>query len=143
MVLWQKISFGMVTFALAVIAGVTVSNFSLSGAGECRNQIISESNAPGDAMKYVVFQRDCGATTGFSTQVSLIKVGETLKNEVGNAFIADTNHDEAPSGAGGGSEVRIKWVSDTHIEIHHHQFTRVFRAERAVDGVQVDYETFK
>ncbi len=142
MALWKKIGFGfgVLTFALTVIAVVGVSNFSLSG--ECRNEIISESNAPGNAMKYVVFQRDCGATTGFSTQVSLIKVGETLKNEGGNIFIADTNHDEAPSGAGGGPEVRIKWVSDTQLQIRHHQLVRIFRSERAIDGVLIDYETF-
>jgi len=132
--------FVLVTFAMAIIAIVAISDFSLSG--ECRNETVSESNAPGNAVKYVVFQRDCGATTGYSTQVSLIKVGETLKNEGGNIFIADTNHVEAPSGAGGGPEVRIKWVSDTHLQIHHHQLARVFRAERAVDGVQIDYETF-
>ncbi len=140
MAFWKKIGFGMVTFTLGIIAVVAISDFSLSG--ECRNETVSELNAPGNAVKYVVFQRNCGATTGFSTQVSLIKVGETLKNEGGNIFIADTNHDRAPSGVGGGPEVRIKWVSDTHLQIHHHQLARVFLAERTIDGMRIDYETF-
>ena len=140
MALWKKIGFGMVAFALAIFAVVAISDFSLSG--ECRNEIVSELNAPGNTVKYVVFQRDCAATTGFSTQVSLIKVGEALKNESGNIFIADTNHDKAPSGVGGGPEVRIEWVSNTHLHIHHHQMARVFLAERTSDGVRIDYETF-
>ncbi len=140
MALLKTIGFGMVTFALAIFVFVTISDFSLSG--ECRNEILSELNAPGNAVKYVVFQRDCGETTGFSTQVSLIKVGETLKNESGNIFIADTNHHKAPTGVGGGPEVRIKWVSDTHLQIRHHQMVRAFLAERNNNGVRIDYETF-
>jgi hypothetical protein len=32
-------------------------------------------------LNIVVFQRDCGATTGFSTQVSIIEIGEELPNQ--------------------------------------------------------------
>ncbi len=137
---WKKIGFGTAAFALAAVAVVAISNFSLFG--ECQNEIISQSNSPGNAVKYVVFQRGCGATTGFSTQVSLIKVGETLKNESGNMFVADTNHGAAPSSEYGGPEVRLEWFSDTHLQIRHHQLARIFRSERAVNGVQIDYETF-
>lgn len=130
----------MVAFALGMVAVVAISDFSVSG--ECRNESVSELNAPGNAVKFVVFQRDCGVTTGFSTQVSLLKVGETLKNEGGNIFIADTNHGRAPSGVGGGPEVRIKWVSDRHLQIHHHQSVRIFLAEENIGGVRIDYATF-
>lgn len=140
MALWKKIGLGMVAFALGMVAVVAISDFSVSG--ECRNESVSELNAPGNAVKFVVFQRNCGVTTGFSTQVSLLKVGETLKNEVGNIFIADTNHGRAPSGVGGGPEVRIKWVSDTHLQIHHHQLVRIFLAEKNIGGVRIDYATF-
>ncbi len=140
MALWKKIGLGMVALALGMVAVVAISDFSVSG--ECRNESVSELNAPGNAVKFVVFERDCGVTTGFSTQVSLLKVGETLKNEGGNIFIADTNHGRAPSGVGGGPEVRIKWVSDTHLQIHHHQFARVFLAEKTIGGVRIDYATF-
>jgi hypothetical protein len=37
----------------------------------CGNYVVAEKISPDGRRKVVVFQRDCGATTGFSTQVSL------------------------------------------------------------------------
>ena len=40
-------------------------------ANMCGNEILGEFASPDRKKKVVVFQRDCGATTGFSTQASL------------------------------------------------------------------------
>jgi hypothetical protein len=64
----------------------------------CGNQILSESSSPDRTYRVVVFRRDCGATTGFSTQVSVLKAMQALPNESGNLFIADTDRGEAPIG---------------------------------------------
>lgn len=54
----------------------------------CGNEVIRRLDAPDGKHSAVLFQRDCGATTGFSTQISILDVGEDPSGG-GNAFIAD------------------------------------------------------
>jgi len=74
----------------------------------CGNQVLAETPSPGGRFKAVVLQHDGGATTGFSTQVSLIPSGDKVVTRSGNAFVADTNRGEAPSGPGGGLVVEVE-----------------------------------
>jgi hypothetical protein len=52
--------------------------------------------------------RSCGATTGFSTQASLLKSDQALPTMAGNLYIADNNHGVAPAGPGAPIEDRIR-----------------------------------
>ena len=55
-----------------------------------KNILIKEILSPVGENKVVIFQRDVGATTGFSVQVSVLKSNQDLKNsEKGNIFILD------------------------------------------------------
>lgn len=53
--------------------------------------------SPDGQREAVMFQRDCGATTGYSTQISVLDHGETQVGG-GNAFRADDNHGVAAVG---------------------------------------------
>ncbi|NOR57306.1 MAG: hypothetical protein GQ474_02160 [Sulfurimonas sp.] len=53
----------------------------------CANKIHSELLSPNKSIKAVIFQRDCGATTGFSTHISILDSKQTLENDSGNIFI--------------------------------------------------------
>jgi hypothetical protein len=64
----------------------------------CGNDTMAEFLSPDASAKLVVFQRDCGATTVFRTQASLLKPGMHLSDSSGNVFVADTDHGLAPSG---------------------------------------------
>ena len=105
----------------------------------CRNEVLTEVLAPDGEHKVIVFQRDCGATTGFSTQLSLFRANEQLDNDSGNIFIADTNHGEAPSGPGGGPAVSVSWLNSDAVEVLHHPKARVFLASPKASGVSVSY----
>jgi hypothetical protein len=59
---------------------------------QCENELVGEHTSPDGQYKAVLFVRDCGATTGFNTQVSLLRSNQHLKNGSGNLFIADTDH---------------------------------------------------
>lgn len=56
----------------------------------CNNYLVAETASPNKdkKQKAILFTRDCGATTSFSTQISLLEDGEPLANEEGNIFIA-------------------------------------------------------
>lgn len=109
----------------------------------CGNEILSEFVSPDNSKKVVVFQRDCGATTAFSTQASLLAITEKLPDEGGNVFSADTNHGAAPSGPGGGPELRVRWEDRNGLILGHHKAARIFKATQRIDRVEVRYETFK
>jgi hypothetical protein len=68
-------------------------SLSLTACGSlCGNGIISEASSPGATKRAVVFESSCGATTGFSTHVSVMNAGEALPDSAGNVFDADTDH---------------------------------------------------
>lgn len=128
--------------ALLAVVGIPVLVLALllSGTDDfCGNSPLLEVPSPSGDWKVVVFERNCGATTGFSTQVSVIKAGTSLPNEGGNLFVADTNHNAAPSGPGGGPAVRVTWVAPSNIRIEHHPLARLIKAQPSYSGIRIDY----
>lgn len=140
MKLWKKIFIGIFALILLCIGGLYIFAQSLSDL--CGNVVLAEYPSPNKKLKAVIFQRDCGATTGFSTQVSILQSTSALENEGGNIFVADTNHGAAPADQGGGPEVYVNWLSDTHLQIQHHKAVRTFRADTKSEGVKIEYLTF-
>ncbi len=61
-------------FAAAIPAVLSMAEvgawFAVSAPGLCGNDVLSENISPSGHWKAVVSERSCGATTGFSTQVS-------------------------------------------------------------------------
>ena len=121
--------------SLVTILTLFIYTIQIAFDGMCGNKFLSETSSPDRIYRVVVFQRDCGATTGFSTQVSVLKAGERLPNQSGNLFIADTDRGKAPSGMGGGPEVRLSWTGLRSVRLIHHKNTRVFLANLRVAEV--------
>lgn len=121
---------------LAIIASLLMSSLSL---GMCANQVIKEVVSPDGKRKVVLFRRDCGATTDFSTQASVLTVGTSLPNDGGNVFSADSNHGRAPSGRGGGPALAVSWVGPNELVIEHAAAARVFKAEPSIGETRVRF----
>src|SRR2546426_4077176 len=79
----------------------------------CGNQVLHENLSPDKRSKAIVFQRDCGATTGLSTQVSIVPSWRKHPYGCGNVLVADTNGGDAPSGPAGGPVICLEWISST------------------------------
>lgn len=107
----------------------------------CGNSLLFEAPSPTGDVKALVFERSCGATTDFSTQVSLVEAKSTLPNEGGNVFIGDTDHLRAPSGPGGGPKVKVTWVGPAALRIEYHPLVRVIFRNESVGGVDIQYIT--
>jgi hypothetical protein len=102
----------------------------LAGCGdpECRNEIREEVVSPDGTTKVVIFSRDCGATTGFNCQGSILPAGDPLPNDDGgNAFIFDT----------GGA--KATWTDSTTLAVSVEGSARAFKREVAVRGIKLDY----
>jgi hypothetical protein len=84
----------------------------------------------------VVFTRDCGATTDFSTHASVLSASASLPDDAGNAFIVDSNHGRAPRG------LEVTWRDARKVELYRHADARVFKSESSVKGIKILYTTW-
>jgi len=126
--------------ALLLLAAAGLYGLSRLFGDLCGNTIVAEALSPDQRHKAVVFQRDCGAATGFSTQVSLMAAKDALPDESGNVFTADSNRGAVPISAAGGPVVQVRWASGRALVITHHAGARVFKQKNSVSGVAVAYE---
>jgi hypothetical protein len=99
------------------------------------NREVASLPSPDGRHRAVLFERSCGATTGFSTQVSILRTGERLKDG-GNAFIANGRGEPAPWG---GPWADVRWRSDGRLVIRHDPTASIYKAAKEVDGVHVAF----
>ena len=107
----------------------------------CSNTISARVISPDRKLDAVVFERDCGATTGFSTQVSVVRTGAQPSGS-GNAFVADDNHHRAPAPAIGGPLVELRWAGPNRLIVRYDHRDRLFLNASAVAGAKIAYEPY-
>ncbi len=92
----------------------------------CGNEIVHKKTSPkGDKVAYI-FQRDCGATTGISYQLSLIDVDEKLHNKSGNAFVSD-------------DEFQVKWVNNKILRVYYNESVETYEMDKRVGWTKIEY----
>ena len=131
-ILGSVVALGGVVLAPAVVIDLASSDL-------CGNEQLAEYRSPDGTMKVVVFERDCGATTDFSTQASLLLATRDLPAESGNLFIADTNHGAAPAGSGGGPTLGVRWEGPHGLVLEYNGQARIFKAEKNLSSVFIRY----
>lgn len=105
----------------------------------CQNTVASSRPSPDGALVAVLFQRDCGATTGFSTQISILQPDDKPTGG-GNAFIADDDHGAARVGSWEGSWAEASWLAPDHLLIRYAPKSRLFKRIDSVSGVKITYQ---
>ncbi|WP_158875183.1 hypothetical protein [Antarcticirhabdus aurantiaca] len=86
-----------------------------------------------------MFERDCGATTGSSAQVSVVDPGE-IPEYVGNAFRSDGDAGHAGTKARSSSAVEAQWLSSGALVVRYASALRIFSKEPDVHGVRITYQ---
>ena len=130
MKLWVKITISVVGVACAVPL-LVIAAFLYTAGDMCGNYPHKEYFSPNKKYKAVVFQRDCGATTGFSTQISIIKASESLINESGNIYIIKGHPEKvAPS---------LIWRSNSELQINRPLSGKEFHAVSKWGWLKVTY----
>jgi hypothetical protein len=123
----------LATFTLAV------SFLLLSGCHDlCVNDVLSESLSPDGSKRAVLFLRDCGATTDFSWQISILGSKETLTNGAGNVIVLDNDH-----GAVHEMKVEVEWKGSDNLIVSYPDRARIFHQLTMIRGVRISYETVK
>lgn len=113
---------------LIALAATVIPTLAGCFPDPCGNEIKQAAAGPSGKLSAVVFYRDCGATTGFSTQVSIIPASRSLPNEPGNAFVT-----------GGKVDLYVQWQNDSTLRIKG-KGESVFKQETRVGTVTVKYE---
>lgn len=122
------------TTAVIAIALSTSSCLDL-----CGNTVAEEVASPDGRWKAWVFERSCGAATGFSTQVSVLPGRSSLPNEGGNVFAADSNQGAVPLRADFTLALELRWLGDQQLEIAFPAGARVSTAKEGYRDVSVLY----
>jgi len=101
-----------------------------SNALGCETTVHSELPSPGSDFKAIVFEKECGATTNFNTQVSLLPLYEKFDSEqYPPVLIVD-----------GRIRLPIVWLDAYHLKISVPSGATVYRKDRQYKGIQIDYE---
>lgn len=106
---------------IAMLVAVTGCDFG------CDDEVVSSTSSPSRAISAVVFNRNCGATTGFNTQVSLLRAG-TAPSGPGNTLILD-----------GSVPLKFLWISESNLKITGLGSAKIFKQEQTVADVSVAY----
>lgn len=127
---------------LMVCTAVTMSvacSAILGGCSDsCTNHIVSTSSSTDGGHDAVLFRRDCGATTGHATHISVVTDGGSPTGG-GNAFVADDDHGVAANGPWGGPWASVLWLKADHLLIRHAAGSRIFTRQESVSGITVSY----
>ena len=98
----------------------------------CSNEINLDLVSPDKRHKAIIYQRDCGATTGFSTQISIIKNNEKLANESGNVLTSDGRPND--------NDYRLKWLRADELLISSTHGKRINFKEKSIGVISISYE---
>ncbi len=94
----------------------------------CDNEIVKEIYSPDKKYKAILFKRDCGATTGTSSQLSILKADEELENKGGNTFVID-----------GGEIEKIEWHNLRQLTVHYDSLARTFEMKDRLGDISIKY----
>ena len=101
-----------------------------TGCGDfgCGNEIDTRAASPSGKLDVVVYNRNCGATTGFNTQVSLVPSGHDPKGS-GSVLVLD-----------GAVPLKVSWASETALTLSGLGSARVFHKTVQFKDVTITYE---
>ncbi len=104
-----------------------------SGSPSCENDVLDDIPSPSGLSSAVVFSRNCGATTGYNIQVSILPKG-TTPNGKGNALVIDHVPVYSPI-------YRPIWQNDRKVVLSIPTGARVFLKSTVVNATEVSFSS--
>ncbi len=92
----------------------------------CGNDIKQKKPSPSGEKVAYVFERSCGATTGFSPQLSILNNDDEFQNESGNTFRSD-------------KEFSIEWLGEKNLKVNYDKSSETSEMDKRVNGIKVEY----
>ena len=116
---------------LVIATGCALFFFLASPFGRdlCGNDIVAENVSPNGQLKAITFRRDCGATTSYSIQVSILPTARKLPNEGGNILVLKDD-----------PALVVHWVDDHHLRISGGGASTSFLRLTDFHNIHIDYQ---
>jgi len=130
---------GFALVGALIVAVLVFGPFGLGLDQDCRNRVIHEYPSPDGKRIAILFERDCGAGTDFSQQISILTPGAKPTGG-GNTFVSDDNHGAARKGSDG-TYVALRWLSAHDLLIGYEAGARTFKKVTNLDGVDIVYHS--
>jgi hypothetical protein len=99
----------------------------------CKNHVVADVASPDGKYQAVVFLRDCRATRGHATHVSVLPTWRSRILHGGNALVVDTSFGPALGGPGGQPRVTVRWLDRRTVEVHYDHRARVLDKPAPLD----------
>jgi hypothetical protein len=105
--------------------------------------VVADVASPSGAHRAIIFERDCGATTSWSTQVAIIRQGDTFREdptwwaatEAGSALVIK---DRATRPGVDGTTVEATWSDNTHLVLEYDAGAAVAGSAESVEGIAIE-----
>ena len=118
------------TKLLMVVSALAAGGCSM-GNGQCNNKVLRVVPSPSGSSSAVIFVRGCGATTGYSLQLSLLDAGREPE-EKGNVLIVDG----VPISA---KAIDVAWRDRSTLAVRIPKGARVFLKNESIGTAHVDF----
>ena len=120
----------MKTIVLILIVGLCAIALGLFLSFDCEDAIKTDVKSPDGKYAATLYERDCGATTDFSTIVSLRANGDDFDGEKGRIFVVE-----------GQPQVNLVWQASNaiRIECSQCQSKDIFKREVKWQDVNISY----
>jgi len=140
----KKLIYGLL-IGIFLVGTIFILTLSLVFGDSCANQIVNIKISPDKKYQAVTFIRDCGATTGFSTQLSILKATDTFDkaDEKGNILIMSDKIGDGLMDENGGAKIKTNWTEDNKLEILYDSRTETSKRETEYKDIKIDYRQIK
>ncbi|MGF7177766.1 hypothetical protein [Azospirillum doebereinerae] len=117
-----------IIFILAVLGYMALTDESI--LDPCDATVLSSSTAPDGRTSVIVFERECGATTPFNTQASLVPVGKAFSLQKNPPFLI----------LSGKHTLGITWATPSAVEIGIPNEVKSFKKDQSVGDFTIVYK---
>ncbi|TDE11983.1 hypothetical protein [Dyadobacter psychrotolerans] len=131
---------GVILGSMILVLSIFIFIFIYFGDAGCGNEIYQTIYSPDHLKKVLVYDRDCGAITGFSTHVTLLDTSEATSSG-GNLFVADSDHGRAKAHEQYQTliDIQVLWINDRTLEIEYDGKARVFTKVDQLADIDIIY----
>lgn len=130
---WVKVGLILVVLAIVGLVGI----FALIDQGMCGSAEVRRLRSPDARHDAVLYQFDCGATTGFSTQVDIVGAGAPPRHGSGNVLSADDGDGAAATSPLGVIQVELRWLAADTPLLRPDPKAAVYKQASVVQGVHI------
>ncbi len=121
---FKAISMTIIILLFVFMAGKYLLDFLFEDM--CGNDIKQKIPSPSGENVAYIFERSCGATTGFSPQLSILNKDDDFQNESGNTFRSDKGFS-------------VEWLNEKNLKVIYDISSEIYEMDKNVSGVKIEY----